>query len=164
MKTTTRKVWVGTTNPDLAKGTRCAFPLDPSGLGAPQTRPLRWGSWRASETYRRFITRRRLAAAPPVRRAFKLPRHPHDDFIKTSGLSRPLEPTTSFVSAGARPRRMPPMDPAPWFRPWRRPKAHQALRTPTNPARIGCARTVGAVEMRFGRSLFSLAPLNVPAR
>lgn len=29
-----------------------------------------------------------------------------------------------------RPRRVPPVDPTPWFRPWRRPKGVPALRTP----------------------------------
>ena len=34
----------------------------------------------------------RLAVAPPIKGAFKLPRYPHDDLIKTKEPSCPLEP------------------------------------------------------------------------
>ena len=91
----------GVLHRNLGKGARCALPLHPSGLGS---------SWvlnpsRAIRTYRRSITRgrlrspcthrskglshplethsHRLAGAPPITGASRLPRYPHGNFIET---------------------------------------------------------------------------------
>ena len=59
------------TTRSLAKGARCAPPLDPPGRGAhlnPRPEGRGFG----------FAPLHRLADASPVRRAFELSRHPHD--------------------------------------------------------------------------------------
>jgi DNA-binding Xre family transcriptional regulator len=68
-----------------------------------------------------------------------------------SGLSRP-EP---------RPRRMPPLNPAHWFRPSRRPKGVPA---PWNPAASGAARETCALPLNPSRQVEKLALTRPPNR
>lgn len=135
----------------LGKGTRCAPPLHPPGLGS------YWASnpSRASGTYHRSITRRawrRPSPPAPNHGSSELSRSPEPhskgDFalpapIDLASVPAPKTPDHSMEATSSRPRRERFAATLPWNHPTEQ-RAFRPLATPTNRPPIGCRQRIGA--------------------